>query len=480
MSSSFFHLNPARISEIKAAFNEAQMRYSDDLRGLLMNGVNFQYVAGLTRYDADQRQLTGDLNSLNTVERLDDGSVPLKDWLKNAQEQFEPRVQAQVFAQILQSLSPPPEEPSNLVVIVEALEALSALIRKSKPANDAFVIYGNAFQSALDDIDVIADYKLLHEELHGLQLAWPDDITPTVEKLSGNPRAQMNVRKDSASLMSMVARLRAISTKGNVDREESKWIDNFDQLQKELDLAINAVAKVQLETSVDKVQIETSVDKIQIETNVAKVQIETGFDSIRSQLTVQLSALNTRLKKAIDTLHLKDLIGAMKKLCDALKGIAGGRFSTQIKQYEDGIIELDLLNNQLAQLIIQHNDWQGAATRLQTLGDLLATVSELEDKSTAAALRLSTLGLIVDTIEKKIQPLHKGWETQWAGAMMNSVQELRNAVDAHNTDMAESWFYTYREYAWHFFFDLDTEMKNRSEELRKIGDELRKVNKDLD
>lgn len=450
---SFSHLNPACISEIKAAFNEAQMRYSDELRGLLMNGVNHQYREGLTRYDADQRQLMGDLNSLNSVERLDDGSVPLKDWLKNAQEQFEPRLQAKVFAQILQSLSPPSEEPPNLGVIVEAFEALSVLIRRSTPANDAFVIYGNAFQSALDDIDVIADYKLLHEELHALQLAWPDDITPTVEKLSGNPRAQMDVRKDSASLSSTVARLRAISTKGNVDREESKWIDNFDQLQKELDLAINVVAKVQIETS---------------------------FDSIRSQLTVQLSALNTRLKRAIDTLHLKDLIGAMTKLCDALKGLAGGRFSTQIKQYEDGIGELDVLDNQLAQLIIQHNDWQGAATRLQTLGDLLATVSEQEDKRSAAALRLSTLRLIVDTIQKKIEPLHKAFATQWAGAMINSAQELRNTIDAQNTDMAESWFYTYREYAWHFFFDLDTEMKNRSEELRKIGDELRKVNKDLD
>jgi hypothetical protein len=456
---SFSHLQASVILELKEAFNEAQMSYGE-IRSLLMAGINPQYVRGLQTYNADRRQLSGDLNSLNSVERLDDGSVPLMYWLKNAQEQFEPTVQAKIFAQALERMSAgleqhsvTPEQRSDTDAIVEALEALSVLIKKSPPANDAFVIYGNVFQTALDDIDVIADYKLLHEELHGLQLGWPDDIGPTVDKLSGNPRAQMEVRKDSASLGSTVVRLRAISTKGNVDREENKWIDNLDQLRKELDLAINVVAKVQIVAS---------------------------FDSIRSQLTVQLSALNTRLKRAIDTLHLKDLIAGMKKLCDALKDIAGGRFSTQIKLYEDGIGELDVLDDQLASLINQHNDWQGAATRLQTLGDLLEAVSRQEDKSSAAALRLSTLNLIVDTIEKKIEPLHKGWTTQWAGAMMNSAQELRNAVDAQNTDMAESWFYTYREQAWHFFFDLDTEMKNRSEELRRIGDELRKVNRDLD
>ena len=132
------------------------------------------------------------------------------------------------------------EPRSDTTAIVDGLKALSVLIKKTAPANEAFVIYGNAFHMARDDIDVIADYKLLHEELHQMELAWPPDIGPTVNSLSGNPNSQMLVRRHSANLRRAVAQLRAIFTKGNVDRDESKWIDNFDQLQQELEQAISA------------------------------------------------------------------------------------------------------------------------------------------------------------------------------------------------------------------------------------------------
>ena len=41
----------------------------------------------------------------------------------------------------------------------------------------------------------------------------------------------------------------------------------------------------------------------------------------------------------------------MKKLCDGLKGIADRRFSKQIKEYEDGIKQLEVLHEELTGLV---------------------------------------------------------------------------------------------------------------------------------
>src|SRR5207245_9963788 len=113
--------------------------------------------------------------------------------------------------------------------------------------------------TALYHIDVIADYKLLHEETHGLQLAWPDDISLLLKNLVEDPQALVDLRKDSNNLKNIISRQRAIFVKGSVDRSESDWIDNLDSLQKELDTALNEVTKVRIETAFDAIRNQVSV-----------------------------------------------------------------------------------------------------------------------------------------------------------------------------------------------------------------------------
>lgn len=98
-------LKAGRIAEIKRAFIDAQVSYNAEARALLLTGINPQFVASLRRFSSDQMQLSGDLNSLNSVERLSDGTVPLKTWLENAVELFAPRTQATIFSQALEELS---------------------------------------------------------------------------------------------------------------------------------------------------------------------------------------------------------------------------------------------------------------------------------------------------------------------------------------------------------------------------------------
>lgn len=53
-------------------------------RMLLLNGILPIYVANLNLLPSPALQLRSDFNSMNSTERLADGSVPLVTWLRNA------------------------------------------------------------------------------------------------------------------------------------------------------------------------------------------------------------------------------------------------------------------------------------------------------------------------------------------------------------------------------------------------------------
>lgn len=124
----FAHLSPELISEIRRFFNETQIPYDSELRSILLNGVHFQFVQSLKKYGNDSFQLTGDLNTMNTVERLSDGRIPLETWLRNAVDQLSFRTEAKVFNRALdelttrKSVAPPIEEPARVPDVFELRE----------------------------------------------------------------------------------------------------------------------------------------------------------------------------------------------------------------------------------------------------------------------------------------------------------------------------------------------------------------------
>lgn len=449
------HLKPERITKLRDAFTSAQLPYNEDMRTLLMAGISPQYVQNLREYETNASQLAGDLGTLNTTQLLTDGTVPLNLWLQNAKEHFSPRMEALIFEQALQEMSQPvADRPDTAEVIVQGLEALWALIEKNKVAFETIIIYRDTFGNALHEIDVIADYKLMHDALHQLQLSWPEDVFLSPTHQPQSPMMQILIRKYLTLLQNTAQASGKILEKGNVEAKEVEWIDKFNAMHQELNHALSATDK----------------DKI----------IE-GFDNVKSELTLQLSQLNTRLKDAISDLHLKSLIRAMNNVCKELRDIDSKRTAKLVEKYEAGIQKLTELEVTLSRLIDQHDKWQHADTMLRMLGKMIVRTGEGQESrsSRQEESRVDNLKLISNTIETEIEPLHKGKETDWSKGLSDSAMNLKLSVEKKDTDTAVQWFDIFRENAWYFFFELDTEMKNQCEELRKIGDKLRQVDDEL-
>jgi len=78
-----------------------------------------------------------------------------------------------------------------------------------------------------------------------------------------------------------------------------------------------------------------------------------------------------------------------------------------------------------------------------------------------------------------VGPLISDKSTFWSKRLLDSANRFGAEVERSNTDMAEQAFNRYRQQAWHFFFEIDSEMKERCDELRRIGQTLRQVNDQL-
>ena len=78
-----------------------------------------------------------------------------------------------------------------------------------------------------------------------------------------------------------------------------------------------------------------------------------------------------------------------------------------------------------------------------------------------------------------MSPLLAGKTTYWSKRLLTSAQRFNAEVERSETDKAVQAFDVYRQLAWHFFFEIDSDMKARCEELRVIGTKLRKINEQL-
>lgn len=124
------HLTRERINDIKALLVTTNTPYDGELRSLLLDGVNFQFVAQMKKFGNDAFQLSGDLSALNSVERLADGTIPFEMWLRNAVEQLAYRDTAKILSRALDELTnqkfsaAPISEPANMPNLLEVREKI--------------------------------------------------------------------------------------------------------------------------------------------------------------------------------------------------------------------------------------------------------------------------------------------------------------------------------------------------------------------
>ncbi|GGR08113.1 trypsin-like peptidase domain-containing protein [Streptomyces netropsis] len=147
------YLAPDEVVQLRDAAMEAGLA-DPTVRELLFDGIMNKYRGTLPLVPAPGRQLHSDLNQMNRVERLIDGSVPLETWLRNAVAQT---VEAGPLAVIQRALDDVARTAAGEPDISAALptgETKEEIIHRDDTVPYEFLRSGNAAGAAVARVKV--------------------------------------------------------------------------------------------------------------------------------------------------------------------------------------------------------------------------------------------------------------------------------------------------------------------------------------
>jgi hypothetical protein len=310
------------------------------------------------------------------------------------------------------------------------MEALGELIKSSDAVRAAVVAFRTDFEAATGQVDVLADYKDLHDLLHQLQFQCCNLIVQVAGRFPDDEQVVEQLLDYQLTLENILSQLRAVLTRAPQTQPESAWIDDI------------AAAQADLKAALD----ESSADKLK------KVTWR-----LNRLLATQPTRITARLNAAARALRLPSLLEALAQARDFLLSQAADK--DKLDQFQTGVDALAKLNDQLNTLVNDHESWQTVDVELRRIEALI-------EKD------LMELQMSWPDVKTQAAPLYASRTDDWAVALITDVAALDEALAADNPVKVKRAFRSYRRRASDRFYRVDFELKVLAGELRQIGEPL--------
>ncbi|MER7050261.1 trypsin-like peptidase domain-containing protein [Streptomyces jumonjinensis] len=147
------YLSPEEILRVRDAALETGLA-DPMVRPLLFDGILPRYRGTLPLLAAPGMQVHSDLNQMNRVERLVDGSVPLEIWLRNAIAQTTEAAALTLFQRILDDVARSAGGEPDIVAQTPAPEIKEEIVHRDDTVPFAFLRGGDAAGAAVARLKV--------------------------------------------------------------------------------------------------------------------------------------------------------------------------------------------------------------------------------------------------------------------------------------------------------------------------------------
>ncbi|MGG6269088.1 hypothetical protein ACQ4M3_25450 [Leptolyngbya sp. AN03gr2] len=314
--------------------------------------------------------------------------------------------------------------------IKTGLNALAELMKLPK-VQQAATAFRIDFQAAHQQIDVIADLKELHDQLHTLDQCYRSiardkhlktfiEDSIALESLIGYHQA----------LQVVIASVREIADRQIVNVSKLSWLEKLEQ------------AYLALQQAIDSSSIE---------------QLQKTIWLLERVLAIQPSRINTSLNAAAGALRLPALITATATIWQQFKD--GEIDPGKLSQFKSGVEAIAELDSRLTALIIAHDYLQEMDL------DLRRIEAHLD-------LDLTELELSWSDLKNKTEMLFENQTDDWAVSFKQDCQNLDVALSEDNPAKIRRCFWSYQRQARHSFYKVDVTLKRLCDELRKVGEPL--------
>jgi len=316
------------------------------------------------------------------------------------------------------------------------MQALGEIIQSSAEVRAAIVAFRTDFEAATSQVDILADYKDLHDLLHQLQYECYNRIAQIAGRFPDDGASVDELMEYQLRLETIVAQLQTIVARAPSPsiQSESAWIQQV------------ADAHMQLKSALDRL-------------DAAPLANVTG--RLRRLLYNQPMIITTRLNAAARALRLLSLMEALARARDYLLQHSH-LAQDKLGQLQMGVDALADLNTRLQALVDDHERWQALDFELRRI--------EMQIERDLLELQMSW-----PDVRVQASPLYAGRSEDWAVALTNDAAALDEALAADNPVKVKRAFRNYRNRAGFRFHNVDTELKKLAGELRQIGNPISAV-----
>jgi hypothetical protein len=323
--------------------------------------------------------------------------------------------------------------------------------------HDAAIEFRTVFGRERDNVETLANYKELHDGLHDLQFRYAG----LVEREAGKGADGMSgvaLENYETDLRDLNDRLSPVAARVQTARWESSWL-------RKLGEATSLVRRGREERN------PQSLWK-------AKGKME-------EMLATEPSRIYNLLTLAFTNLRMRELVTALKRICDAADKSALP--VDNVRRYRASLARLSGLERSLGELVAEHGDWQQIDNNLNVLRRQRAD-DHLEDGYAPAgpsdngppdrAEADESEGDPWQVTERLLLRLCDRSGEAWAQELKRSVTQFSNARGSKQP-LAEPLYLVHYK-AVKRFFNVDKQLNKLCEELKQIGERLVAVLEVLD
>lgn len=313
------------------------------------------------------------------------------------------------------------------------LVALQELMKGSPDVREQAIEFRTDFRAAHEQIDLLGDYKDLHDLLHNLQFQCYDPLMQAAARFPDDERDLNDLSVCVVTLESLVTRLRRVAERPQLPKQDLTWIDEVGLAKSDLDTTLDALDNKLLKKVIWR---------------------------LSRVLRTEPASINVRLTMAVQLLRLPSLLSALSRIHAQLT--SPELDSRQVGQLRSGVEALRQLDQTLNSLVEDHARWQALEVTLRLIGESIG-----DD--------LAELEMSWPDVKVKTEQLCLKRDEDWAVALLSNGQRLDEALVASHPGLVQQRFRSFQRRAANRFFDVDKNLKELCDHLRLIGGPLASV-----
>ena len=313
---------------------------------------------------------------------------------------------------------------------VGGLVALRELMQGSPNVHAAVIEFQTDFRAVHGQVDLLGDYKTLHDQLHKLQFHCYNGVVDAVTGFPDDEKDIDRLTDHALTLEGIVEELKQVATQPLIPKQELEWIEDVD------------LAKADLRNAVDALD-ETSLKKV--------------LWCLNRLLATQPARINLLLNYSARALRLPALLIALASVSDTLTSLKLD--TNKVAAFQSGVDALSELNRTLSSLVDDHNMWQ-------VLDFELRRIEASMDRN------LIEFEMSWPDVKLKAGTLYMTNPDEWATALKRESHALDEIMNANNPSKVRRSFRSYQRRVSERFYRVDIKLKALCDDIRQIGTPL--------